>query len=50
MKANPTIKHVLAVAAALLTLVSCVEKERELPALSAPGSIDYEADFGSLTL
>ena len=50
MKANPTIKHVLALAAALLTLASCVEKERVLPPLSAPGSIDYEADFGSLSL
>ena len=50
MKANLTIKHVLALAAALLTLASCVEKERVLPPLSAPGSIDYEADFGSLSL
>ena len=50
MKANPTFKRALAVAATLLTLASCVQKERELPSLSAPGSIEYEADFGSLTL
>jgi len=42
--------HALAVAAALLTLSSCAEKEKELIALPAPGGIEYEADFGSLTL
>ena len=50
MRAIDTIKHVLAVAAAVFALSSCVEKEAELPSLPAPGSFDYEADFGSLLL
>ena len=50
MRAIDTIKHALAVAAAVLAFSACVEKEVELPSLPAPGSVDYEADFGSLLL
>ena len=50
MRAINTLKYALAVSAAVLAFSSCVEKEAELPALPAPGSVDYEADFGSLLL
>ena len=50
MRVKNTILRALAFAAALLTLLSCVEKEKELSPLSAPGSMEYEADFGSLIL
>ena len=50
MRAIHTIIRTLALAAVLLPLASCVEKEVQLPALSQPGNINYEADFGSLSL
>jgi hypothetical protein len=50
MRAIHTIIRTLALAAVLLPLASCVEKEVQLPALSQPGNISYEADFGSLSL
>ena len=50
MRAIDTIKYALAVAAAVFAFSSCVQKEVELPQLSAPGSLEYEPDFGSLLL
>lgn len=50
MRAIHTIIRTLALAAVLLPLASCVEKEVQLPALSQPGNINYEADFVSLSL
>ena len=50
MRAIHTIMRTLALAAVLLPLASCVQKEVQLPALSQPGNISYDADFGSLSL
>ena len=45
-----TIHHIISVLAAAAALVSCVQKETELTPMDKPGQIDYEADFGSITL
>ena len=45
-----TIHHIISVLAAAAALVSCVQKEAELTPIAQPGQIDYEADFGSISL
>ena len=50
MKAFYKIAGALAVAAALLTFSSCNKQEVELPPLTQPGTLQYESDFGSVSL